>query len=175
MSSPQSNPAFREPSALWCIWQCFWKGTRAGQLQIPDVDLRNKWVILTGGNSGIGREAVLQFSKWGANVILGCRQPPPHEPHPDAVVEECKAAALAAGHPDIVVEWWECDMSNLASVDAFGRRWLAKRTPLDILANNAGIPGSGRGIVKITNDGFELLHQVIIHSPHTTSCSSRPG
>lgn len=162
MSAHQSNTAFREPSTLWCVWQCFIKGTKSDRLQIPDVDLRNQWVVLTGGNSGIGREAALQFSRWGANVVLGCRQPPPHEPHPDTVLEECRAAALASGHHDTILEWWECDMGNLASVEAFGKRWLAKGTPLDILANNAGMPSSVGDTVQSTIDGFELLHQVIM-------------
>ena len=127
---------------------------------IPGADLRSKWVIVTGGNSGIGREAALQFAKWGANIILGCRQPPLHEKHPDVVVEECKAAALAAGHEHTVIEWWECDMGSLESVEAFAKRWLAAERSLDILANNAGI-GGYPGKDRRTVDGFELIHQVI--------------
>jgi NAD(P)-dependent dehydrogenase (short-subunit alcohol dehydrogenase family) len=149
----------KEPSILWCIWQAL-MGTNFRQLNIPDADLRHKWVVLTGGNSGIGREAALQFSKWGANVVLGCRHPPPHEPHPDTVVEECKAAAMAAGHQDTIIEWWECDMGSLSSVEAFGKRWLAKDLPLNILANNAGMPGSTLGTLQLTEDGFEIVHQV---------------
>jgi NAD(P)-dependent dehydrogenase (short-subunit alcohol dehydrogenase family) len=151
--------AIKEPSLLWCIRQAL-KGTNSRQLKIPDADLCHTWVIITGGNSGIGREAALQFSKWGANIVLGCRQPPPHEPHPDAVVDECKAAAMAAGHQDTTIEWWECDMGNLSSVEAFGKRWLEKGLPLDILANNAGMAGSQLGEVRLTGDDFELLHQV---------------
>jgi hypothetical protein len=130
MLAQGSSKAFHQPSSLWCIWQAL-KGTDFRKLEIPHADLRNKWVILTGGKSGIGREAALQFSKWGANVFLGCRQPPPHEPHPDLVVKEFKATALASGHHDTIIEWWECDMGHLFSVEAFGKRWLAKGLPLD--------------------------------------------
>jgi len=49
-------------------------------------------------------------------------------------------------------------MGNLASVEAFAKRWLAKDCALDILANNAGIGGLVR--TKKTGDGFELTHQV---------------
>jgi NAD(P)-dependent dehydrogenase (short-subunit alcohol dehydrogenase family) len=159
MATQNSSKAVAGPSALWRIWQAL-KGTKSRKLTIPDADLRNKWIIITGGNSGIGREAALKFSKWGANVVLGCRQPPPHEPRPDAVVQECKAIALAAGHHDTTIEWWECDMANLSSVEAFGKRWLAKGLPLDIIANNAGMPGAQLSTVRLTNDGFEILHQV---------------
>ncbi|CZR65191.1 uncharacterized protein PAC_15091 [Phialocephala subalpina] len=153
-----SDAAIPVPSQWWCLWQAL-KGTNFRQLTIPDVDLRNKWIVLTGGNSGVGREAALQFVKWGANIVLGCREPPPHEPHPDAVVEELKAAALDAGHLDTVIEWWSCDMSSLKSVEEFGKRWLEKDQALDILVNNAGL-GGGVFKTKYTVDGFELIHQV---------------
>jgi NAD(P)-dependent dehydrogenase (short-subunit alcohol dehydrogenase family) len=146
------------PSLWWSSWHAL-KGTNSRRLTISEADLRNKWIVLTGGNSGIGFEAALQFVKWGANIVLGCRQPPPHEMHPDAAVEKLKAAALAAGHENTVIEWWKCDMSSLESVEAFGKRWLAKDRPLDILANNAGMP-EYPGQIRYTKDGFEILHQV---------------
>lgn len=146
------------PSQLWCAWQAF-KGTNARRLTISDVDLRNKWILLTGGNSGVGSEAALQFVKWGANIILGCREPPPREMHPDDAVQMLKDAALAAGHKTSVIEWWECDMSSLQSVEAFGRRWLSTGRPLDILVNNAGIGGASKDN-QHTQDGFETIHQV---------------
>jgi NAD(P)-dependent dehydrogenase (short-subunit alcohol dehydrogenase family) len=146
------------PSHWWCRWKAL-KGANPRRLTIPDIDLRHKWIVLTGGNSGIGYEAALQFVKWGANIILGCRQPPPHEMHPDAAVEKIKAAALAAGHKDTVIEWWEVDMGSLESVEAFGKRWLAQDRRLDILANNAGI-GGWPGEAHYTGDGFEIIHQV---------------
>jgi NAD(P)-dependent dehydrogenase (short-subunit alcohol dehydrogenase family) len=156
--APETLPLVPVPSQFWCKWQAL-KGTNFRRLTIPNADLRNKWVIITGGNSGIGKEAALQFVKWGANVILGCRQPPPHETHPDAVVEMLKDASLIAGHQGTVIEWWDCDMSSLKSVEAFGNRWVALNQPLDILANNAGI-GGVLGDVQYTSDGFELVHQV---------------
>jgi hypothetical protein len=147
------------PSSLWCLWQTI-KGTNSRQLKIPDVDLRTKWIVITGGNSGIGREAALQFAKWGANIVLGCRQPPPHELHPDVVIEELKSAALSAGHQDTVLEWWDCDMGSLKSVQSFAQRWLAEDRPLDILVNNAGMSGVLGDKVRYSPDGFEIVHQV---------------
>jgi len=156
----KATPSIPSPPQWWCHWQ-HTKGLDPRRVSLPDVDLRGKWIILTGGNSGIGREAALQFVKWGANIVLGCRQPPPHEPQRDAVLEELGLAALNAGHGTGVIEWWECDMSNLASVEAFGRRWLALDRPLDILANNAGMGGDAHNKTRLTADGFEILHQVI--------------
>jgi len=66
----------------------------------------------------------------GANLCLACRNPPPTEPHPEEVVEECKANAKMAGHVASEIEWWELDMSSLASVEAFAHRWLDTGRPL---------------------------------------------
>jgi NAD(P)-dependent dehydrogenase (short-subunit alcohol dehydrogenase family) len=154
----QSRSPIPVPSQAWCMWQAL-KGTNPRRLKIPDVDLSNKWILLTGGNSGVGWEAALQFVKWGANIVLGCRQPPPHEMHPDVAVQKLKEAAVVAGYQNAVIEWWECDMSSLKSVEAFGKRWLATSRPLDILANNAGM-GGVLGHVRYTQDCFEIVHQV---------------
>jgi len=103
------------------------------------------------------------------------------------VVEECKANAKMAGHVTSEIEWWELDMSSLASVEAFAQRWLDTRRPLvrryhshehtmvllangrchvqDILCNNAGIGSSPGGQeVFLTKDGFEIIHQASYQS-----------
>ncbi|KAK2861372.1 hypothetical protein FQN49_004273 [Arthroderma sp. PD_2] len=151
-----------QPSIVWSVWKTF-KGIYSATVAVPEIDLRDKWVMISGSNNGIGREAAIQFAKWGANLILACRQPPSHETHPEQVVEECKAAGVL--RESQVVEWWECDMADLSSVEALAKRWNDSGKPLDILANNAGIP-QGTGKVILTIDGFELLHQVNLLS-HT--------
>lgn len=147
-------------SPLWRIWQ--WaRGLEGSHITLLDVDLRGKWIIITGGNNGIGREAALQFASWGASIVLGCRQPPPHEVHPDATVAECVTAARAAGHASSKIEWWPCDMSDLSTVEAFARRWLSTGRALDVLANNAGMGRTASTKPTKTKDGFEIIHQVI--------------
>lgn len=146
------------PSAWWCKWQAL-KGTDFSKLPTPEADLRGKLVIVTGGNNGIGREAALQFARYGASIVLGCRNPPPHEIHPDVTVEECRAAAREAKHDSSTFEWWECDMADFASVEAFAKRWLATSRQLDILCNNAGT-AVHRGQIILTKDNNELVHQV---------------
>jgi NAD(P)-dependent dehydrogenase (short-subunit alcohol dehydrogenase family) len=160
-SIPYDAPlSVAEPPLGWVMAQnC--KGANRKHLTVPDVDLSGKWVIISGSNNGIGREAALQFAKWGANVILACRNPPPKEIPPDKVVEECLGAAKENGHKKSTIEWWELDCAKLKSVEAFAQRWMDTRRALDILCNNAGI-GSSPGGSKVfkTEDGFEITHQV---------------
>jgi NAD(P)-dependent dehydrogenase (short-subunit alcohol dehydrogenase family) len=119
-----------------------------------------KWILISGGNSGIGREACLQFAQWGANIVMACRSnAPPREPQPSSVVEECKHAAKAVGISSSVIECWEVDMASIASVEALAKRWRDTGRPLDILCNNAGLSSTLNKTV-LTTDGFELIHQV---------------
>jgi NAD(P)-dependent dehydrogenase (short-subunit alcohol dehydrogenase family) len=152
--------SIQEPALAWIIGQNR-KGGNRDFLKVPDADLSGKWVIISGSNNGIGREAAIQMAAWGVNIILACRNPPPHEILPDKVVEECKVAAKAKGHEKSVFEWWELDCANLNSVDRFASRWLETGRALDILCNNAGMGSSpGGGTVFKTRDGFEIIHQV---------------
>ncbi|KAL4802194.1 hypothetical protein BDV18DRAFT_167053 [Aspergillus unguis] len=149
------------PSIIWCIINAL-KGTNSTVLtkkEVPVPDLSGKWIIITGSNNGIGFEAAKTFAEAGANLILGCRDPPAWETHPEAAVEQCQALAREAGH-DSVIEWWEVNMADLSSVEAFAQRWTATGRGLDILCNNAGMGPPASNTPVLTTDGFELLHQV---------------
>lgn len=149
----------KQPSGTWIFSQNR-KGADSRREKLPAVDLAGKWIIISGSNNGIGREAAIQFAAWGGNVILACRDPPPKETHPTKVVGECQEAAKKAGHTT-TIEWWELDCAKLKSVEAFAQRWLDTGRPLDVLCNNAGIGSSpGGSTVYKTEDGFEIIHQV---------------
>lgn len=129
---------------------------------VPIVDLQGKWVIISGANSGIGKEAALTMAEWGANLILACREPGEgsHEDHPTTVIEQCQVKAFLLGF-DSTIEWWPIDMTNLADVEEFAEKWLDTGRPLDVLCNNAGVGSSpGGNDVFLTKDGFEFIHQV---------------
>lgn len=170
--------SFELPDPKWVAAQTR-KGAKWTTVSVGPADLTDKWVIITGSNNGIGREAALQMAEWGANLILACREPPPHETHPDKVADECKERAKKAGKV-LQVEWWEIDMADLSSVESFAKRWLDTGRPLvsaldrvyrtvfnweqDILCNNAGMGSSPGGAAEnfYTKDGFEIIHQVCL-------------
>lgn len=136
------------------------KGTNTTILtekDVPGTDLTGKLIIITGGNNGIGFEAAKSFAAWGANLILGCREPPEWEQHPTAATKECKDIAQTHGHSSII-EFWPLDMADFESVEAFAQRWLTSGHALDILCNNAGIAAAP--LSAKTKDGFHPVHQV---------------
>jgi len=166
LTVPYDAPlSIQEPSLLFWITPRAWQGTNWSTLTVPDVDLSGKWVIISGSNNGIGREAALRFASWGANLILACRDPPAKETHPTIVVKECREM-MKRNDKTADVEWWEVDMADLASVEAFADRWLQTGRALDILCNNAGLGSSpgGEQVTK-TKDGFEIIHQVRLKLP----------
>ncbi|KAJ5727846.1 NAD(P)-binding protein [Penicillium malachiteum] len=138
----------------------------------PGTDLRGKWVIITGGNSGIGFEAAKFFATWGANIILACRDPPTYEQHPIDAVKTCREVSKEQGHSS-TVEWWQIDMSCLSSVEAFCQRWLETNHTLDILCNNAGEPSGDP--IRMTDDGFQYTHQIKLLAPVLTTLRLLPS
>ena len=69
-------------------------------------DLSGKTIVVTGGNSGIGYEAAIQFARKRARVVLACRN-----------MEKARAAAagIVAVTPGAAVEAMELDLSSLDS------------------------------------------------------------
>jgi len=107
-------------------------------------DLAGQTIIVTGGNSGIGYEAALQFARKNAHVILACRS-----------VEKANAAAnqIIASHPGAKVEVMELDLSSLESIRRFAEAFHSSHRALNVLVNNAGVMAIP---YRRTEDGFEM-------------------
>lgn len=91
---------------------------------VAGSDLTGKIAIVTGGYSGIGLETTRALSEAGASVIVPARS-------------EQSARTAVGGIARVEVE--ELDLIDLASIDAFAKRFLDSGRPLHILINNAGI------------------------------------
>ena len=98
-------------------------------------------VVVTGGNSGIGRHTVAELARRGADVTLACRNV--------GAGEKAAADLRAQGVGPVRVQ--ALDLADLASVRAFADAWSG---PLDVLVNNAGVMTPPR--YRQTADGFEL-------------------
>jgi NAD(P)-dependent dehydrogenase (short-subunit alcohol dehydrogenase family) len=107
-------------------------------------DLSGKTIVVTGGNSGIGYEAALEFARKRADVILACR---------DLGKARTAAAQISSAVPGAKVDVMELDLSNLASVRGFSDAFHLQHQALHVLCNNAGVMAIP---YRQTADGFEM-------------------
>ena len=95
---------------------------------VPDQS--GKFAVVTGANSGTGKEAARRLAAAGARVVMAVRTV--------AKGEQARAEILAE-HPDAQLEVRRIDLADLASVQEFADGLLADGTPVDLLVNNAGV------------------------------------
>ena len=106
--------------------------------------IKGKTVVITGGNTGIGKETAVDLATRGAKVIIGCRNLEKGQ----AAVQEIQTRS---GNEKVFVE--KLDLSSLASVRQFADGILKNEPRLDILINNAGVMGCP---YQMTEDGLEM-------------------
>jgi NAD(P)-dependent dehydrogenase (short-subunit alcohol dehydrogenase family) len=111
--------------------------------EVPDQT--GRLAVVTGANSGTGKEAARRLAAAGARVVLAVRTP--------AKGEQARAEILAR-HPGARLEVRRVDLADLASVRDFAESFLGDGTPLDLLINNAGVMAPPARMT--TADGFEL-------------------
>jgi NAD(P)-dependent dehydrogenase (short-subunit alcohol dehydrogenase family) len=110
---------------------------------VPDQTGRT--VVVTGANSGTGREAAERLAAAGAHVVLAVR---------NAEKGEKALAEILAAHSDASAEVRIVDLASLASVQAFADALGRDLPHLDTLINNAGVMAPPTRFE--TEDGFEL-------------------
>jgi len=109
------------------------------------IDLTGKTVIITGCNTGIGIETVIDLAKRGAKVVMACRNLEKAGAARERALEESQCK------PDnLVVQ--QLDLSSFASIRKFANEFIQSGERLDILINNAGVMNCPFGK---TEDGFE--------------------
>jgi len=108
-------------------------------------DLAGKLVVVTGANSGTGKEAARRLAGAGAHVVMAVRTM--------AKGEQARAEILAA-HPGAKLDIRRVDLAELASVGEFADGLIADGTPVDVLVNNAGVMAPPTRMT--TADDFEL-------------------
>ncbi|XP_037824348.1 retinol dehydrogenase 12-like [Lucilia sericata] len=126
---------------------------REGPRYTEKTRLDGKVVLITGCNTGIGKETVLELAKRGAKVYMACRN-----------FEKCEEArkeiVKLTGNTQVFNR--TLDLSSLSSVREFAEHFLKEQTRLDILINNAGILSTNR---QLTPDGYEQ-HLAVNHLGH---------
>ena len=111
------------------------------------ADMTGKTVVVTGGNSGIGKQTALALARAGARVKVTARD----QARGEAAVTELRSDS--GGEVELVV----FDLGDLAAVRAGAAELLARCDRIDVLVNNAGVVLSQRCESK---DGFDATFAV---------------
>ncbi|MFT4126590.1 MAG: oxidoreductase [Gordonia sp. (in: high G+C Gram-positive bacteria)] len=99
--------------------------------------------VVTGANSGIGRETARQLAGLGAHVVLACRNP--------LAADEARDD-IAATVPGASLEVVRLDLGDQSSVADCADTLRSAHPAIDLLINNAGVMRRHR---ELTVDGFE--------------------
>ncbi|KXT11180.1 hypothetical protein AC579_6863 [Pseudocercospora musae] len=114
----------------------------------PDRDipsLSSKVILITGGNTGLGKETVLQLAKHDPQeIFLAARTPSKAE----AAIEDIKKQV-----PNGKITFLQMDLTSLASVKQAADEFKSRSDRLDVLINNAGIMAVP---YSKTKDGYEI-------------------
>ncbi|CAF1491833.1 unnamed protein product [Adineta ricciae] len=105
--------------------------------------LFGKTAIVTGANTGIGREVAHDLARRGARVIMACRD-----------MKKCEEArekiVVDSFNTNVVCR--ECDLASIESIKNFAEQINKDEKYLHLLINNAGVMWHPS---KLTKDGFE--------------------
>lgn len=106
--------------------------------------MKDKIVLVTGANSGMGKATCIEIAKLGAKVIMVCRDK-------QRGIEALEEVKEKSNNPS--VELMFCDLGSIKEIKELTKEFKRKFEKLDILINNAGVilPGKHR-----TKDGLEL-------------------
>jgi NAD(P)-dependent dehydrogenase (short-subunit alcohol dehydrogenase family) len=106
-------------------------------------DQTGRIAVVTGANTGVGRETARLLAQRGASVIMACR---------DTAKGTAAAAAIRAAVPGADVRVQQLDLASLASIRAGAEAIRAGADKVDVLVNNAGVMWAPKGH---TEDGFD--------------------
>ncbi|KAK3285501.1 hypothetical protein CYMTET_6898 [Cymbomonas tetramitiformis] len=111
-------------------------------------DLTGKIAIVTGSNSGLGKETARKLVQGGATCILACRSLERAEEAKKDIQEGARGAVVCM----------QLDLCDLESVKTFCSEFLKKYSTLNILVCNGGLNGDGsyKG-PKTTPQGLEIV------------------
>lgn len=124
---------------------CLIKEWVGGTRYYKDTQVDGKVVIITGANTGIGKETAWELARRGAKVYMACRD-----------MKKCEEARkeIVLDTKNKFIYCRSCDLASLKSVREFVKQFKTEQNQLHILINNAGVMRTPKG--SKTAEGFEL-------------------
>jgi NAD(P)-dependent dehydrogenase (short-subunit alcohol dehydrogenase family) len=117
------------------------------------MQMAGKVIIVTGSNSGIGKETALALAEIGATVVMVVRSQQKGQKALDEIITKTG---------NVSVDLKVCDMASMASIRRFVSEFKKKYERLDVLINNAGAEFVKR---QVTSEGFEQTFAVDYLAP----------
>jgi NAD(P)-dependent dehydrogenase (short-subunit alcohol dehydrogenase family) len=117
-------------------------------------EMSGRTAMVTGANTGIGRQVAAVLARQGAHVVMVCRS---EERGRDALAEVRAAATAGDAGGGGGAELLAIDLASLAAVRAGAAAFLARHDRLHVLVNNAGLFSMTR---ETSADGYELTFAV---------------
>lgn len=97
---------------------------------LPGI-LSGKNIVITGANTGLGKESAVVLAKLGADITLLCR----NNDKAQAAIDEIK---VRANIDDSKIRNIVCDLNDLKSIDQASDQVKKSLSKVDVLMNNAG-------------------------------------
>ena len=124
--------------------------------------MKNKTVIITGANKGIGKEAAKEIAKLGAKVYMACRSLDSANQAKEEIIGE-------TGNQNVFVK--HLDLASVDSIQKFAESFKQKERKLDVLINNAGLWTKTKKLTDINVEqtftvnvlGHQLLTQLLLN------------
>lgn len=117
--------------------------------------MMKKIVVITGANSGIGKEAALKFASNDFMVVMACRNIQKSEKVREEIIE-------TSGNND--VRLMKLDVSSFQSIKNFSEEFKNEFPKLDVLVNNAGYFEHGAKY-KLSENNIELTFATNVVGP----------
>ena len=136
----------------WAFWNHFISAPQAKNLRI-----KNKKVLITGGNGGIGRQTALACAREGASKVVICAR---NETTGNSTVEEMKRLSF---NGDAEFKFVKLDLGDQEQTKQVAEE-LSKDCDFDVVILNAGVLNKTK---KVTKDGFEAMFGINHLGHHT--------
>jgi len=115
--------------------------------------MKNKVILITGANRGIGKEATKELARTGAKIYLASRSINSANETREEIIRE-------TNNKNIFVR--ELDLSSPESIRKFVDTFKKEETKLDVLINNAGL-WSGDKVLSAFNEEMTFSVNVLGH------------